>query len=54
MALQSPFFNSNKRDNDLRPGTPNAAALATATIAPAPTTPPPTPPAPPWPGARPS
>lgn len=38
MALQSPFFNNNKRDNDVRPGTPNAAALAAA-AAPAPTAP---------------
>ncbi|GAC1531931.1 MAG: hypothetical protein NVS2B4_11570 [Ramlibacter sp.] len=31
MALQSPFFNNNgKRDNDVRPSTPNGAALAAA------------------------
>ena len=31
MALQSPFFNSNgKRDTDVRPSTPNGAALAAA------------------------
>jgi cytoskeletal protein CcmA (bactofilin family) len=35
MALQSPFFNSNgKRDNDVRPNTPNGAALAAAASAP--------------------
>ena len=28
MALQSPFFNNGKRDNDVRPTTPNGAALA--------------------------
>ncbi len=39
MALQSPFFNNNKRDNDVRPGTPNAAALAATATAPAPTAP---------------
>ena len=36
MALQSPFFNNGKRENDVRPNTPNGAALAaaaTATIA---------------------
>jgi cytoskeletal protein CcmA (bactofilin family) len=33
MALQSPFFN-NKRENDLRPNTPNAAAVAAAAAAP--------------------
>ncbi|WP_427911873.1 bactofilin family protein [Ramlibacter sp. MMS24-I3-19] len=30
MALQSPFFNNGKRDNDVRPSTPNGAALAAA------------------------
>lgn len=30
MALQSPFFNNGKRDNDVRPNTPNGAALAAA------------------------
>jgi cytoskeletal protein CcmA (bactofilin family) len=37
MALQSPFFNNNKRDdNTLRPNTPNAAAVsAAAPVAPA-------------------
>lgn len=30
MALQSPFFNSNKRDDVVRPNTPNGAALAAA------------------------
>lgn len=39
MALQSPFFNSNKRDNEVRPGSPNAAALAAAAATPAPTVP---------------
>jgi len=34
MALQSPFFNNNKRDNDLRPNTPNGAALAAASATP--------------------
>lgn len=38
MALQSPFFN-NKRDNDVRLGTPNAAALAATAAAPAPVVP---------------
>ena len=33
MALQSPFFNNNKRD-DVRPTTPNGAALAGAAAAP--------------------
>ena len=35
MALQSPFFNNNKRDNDVRPNTPNGAALAGAIAVPA-------------------
>ena len=30
MALQSPFFNNGKRENDVRPNTPNGAALASA------------------------
>src|SRR3954468_22844602 len=30
MALQSPFFNNTKRDGDVRPNTPNGAALAAA------------------------
>ncbi|MGZ5179347.1 MAG: bactofilin family protein [Ramlibacter sp.] len=34
MALQSPFFNNGKRDNDVRPNTPNGAALAAAASAP--------------------
>ena len=35
MALQSPFFNNTKRDdNTVRPNTPNAAALAAAAAAP--------------------
>jgi cytoskeletal protein CcmA (bactofilin family) len=34
MALQSPFFNNNKRDADVRPTTPNGAALAAAAAAP--------------------
>ncbi len=34
MALQSPFFNNNKRENEVRPSTPNGAALAAATAAP--------------------
>jgi len=34
MALQSPFFNNNKRDNDMRPNTPNAAAVSNAAIIP--------------------
>ncbi|CAA9433942.1 MAG: COG1664: Integral membrane protein CcmA involved in cell shape determination [uncultured Ramlibacter sp.] len=35
MALQSPFFNNTgKRDNDLRPNTPNAAAVAAAAAVP--------------------
>jgi cytoskeletal protein CcmA (bactofilin family) len=34
MALQSPFFNNNKRDNELRPNTPNAAAVSNAAIIP--------------------
>src|SRR3954471_16626266 len=35
MALQSPFFNSNnKRENEVRPNTPNGAALAAAATAP--------------------
>ncbi|WBY01725.1 polymer-forming cytoskeletal protein [Ramlibacter tataouinensis] len=38
MALQSPFFN-NKRDNEVRLGTPNAAALAATVTAPAPAVP---------------
>ena len=33
MALQSPFFNNTKRD-DVRPNTPNGAALAAAAAAP--------------------
>jgi cytoskeletal protein CcmA (bactofilin family) len=35
MALQSPFFNNNKRDNDVRPNTPNGAALAGTAAVPA-------------------
>ena len=35
MALQSPFFNNNKRDTDVRPNTPNGAALAGAVATPA-------------------
>ncbi|MFL6691456.1 MAG: polymer-forming cytoskeletal protein [Ramlibacter sp.] len=34
MALQSPFFNNGKRENDVRPNTPNGAALAAAASAP--------------------
>ncbi|HZY19326.1 MAG TPA: polymer-forming cytoskeletal protein [Ramlibacter sp.] len=35
MALQSPFFNSNKRDDTtVRPNTPNGAALSAAATAP--------------------
>src|SRR3954468_24855209 len=34
MALQSPFFNNGKRENDVRPNTPNGAALAAAATAP--------------------
>jgi len=34
MALQSPFFNNGKRETDLRPNTPNGAALSAATTAP--------------------
>src|SRR3954470_19197294 len=35
MALPSPFFNSNnKRENEVRPNTPNGAALAAAATAP--------------------
>jgi cytoskeletal protein CcmA (bactofilin family) len=34
MALQSPFFNNNKRDTDMRPNTPNAAAVSNAAIIP--------------------
>lgn len=34
MALQSPFFNNNKRENEVRPSTPNGAALAAAAAAP--------------------
>jgi cytoskeletal protein CcmA (bactofilin family) len=34
MALQSPFFNNGKRDSDVRPNTPNGAALAAAAAAP--------------------
>ena len=34
MALQSPFFNNGKRETDLRPTTPNAAAVATAAAVP--------------------
>jgi cytoskeletal protein CcmA (bactofilin family) len=35
MALQSPFFNNGKREPDLRPTTPNAAAVAGTTMSPA-------------------
>ena len=34
MALQSPFFNNGKRENDMRPNTPNGAALAAGASAP--------------------
>jgi cytoskeletal protein CcmA (bactofilin family) len=34
MALQSPFFNNTKRENDVRPSTPNGAALAAAATVP--------------------
>ena len=36
MALQSPFFNNGKRDNDVRPSTPNGAALAASSTSTAP------------------
>jgi cytoskeletal protein CcmA (bactofilin family) len=34
MALQSPFFNNNGKRDDVRPNTPNGAALAAAASAP--------------------